>query len=181
MGAGGLARGKGQGGGRDGRGGPGGVRSGEGPGTAAELDGRGALEDAGLGRRASARKPFIGNVLRKRPDLARDDRPQLAHFQPVTEGEKFSIGAVVCAEGEVKGHGLGWITGATVAPALGGWLGIGFIKGGHQAWEGKTVVIADPVRGSEIKARGAGAPQDDPTVAGLNRCRLRRHYYRCPG
>ncbi|MCH8166742.1 MAG: sarcosine oxidase subunit alpha family protein [Proteobacteria bacterium] len=130
--------------------------------TAAELDGRVTLEDAGLGRMASTKKPFIGNVLRKRPDLARDDRPQLAHFQPVTEGETFAIGAVVCAEDEVKGHGLGWITGATVAPALGGWLGIGFIKGGPQAWEGKTVVIADPVRGAEIKARVASPHQYDP-------------------
>ena len=131
--------------------------------TAAELDGRVTLEDAGLGRMASTKKPFIGNVLRKRPDLTREDRPQLAHFQPVTEGETFSIGAVVCAEGEVKGHGLGWITGATVAPALGGgWLGIGFIKGGYQAWEGKTVVIADPVRGSEVKARVASPHQYDP-------------------
>ncbi len=53
-------------------------------------------------------------------------------------------------------------SGATVSPALGGWLGIGFIKGGHQAWEGKNVVIADPVRGSEVKARVASPHQYDP-------------------
>jgi sarcosine oxidase subunit alpha len=130
--------------------------------TAAELDGRVTLDDAGLGRMASTKKPFIGNVLRKRPDLVRDDRPQLAHFHPVTAGEKFSIGAVVCAEDAVKGHGLGWITGVTVAPALGGgWLGIGFVKGGYHAWEGKEVVIADPVRGYEVKARVASPHQYD--------------------
>ena len=128
-----------------------------------ELDGRVTLEDAGLGKMASTKKPFIGGVLRKRPDLARDNRPQLAHFHPVTEGEKFSIGAVVCAEGQVSGHGLGWITGVTVAPALGGgWLGIGFVEGGAPAWEGKEVVIADPVRGYEVKARVASPHQYDP-------------------
>jgi sarcosine oxidase subunit alpha len=131
--------------------------------TASELDGRVSLDDAGLGKMASTKKPFIGNVLRKRTDLAREDRPQLAHFQPVTEGERFSIGAIVCAEDAVKGHGLGWITGVTVAPALGGgWLGIGFVKGGYHAWEGKTVVIADPVRGNEVKARVASPHQYDP-------------------
>jgi sarcosine oxidase subunit alpha len=131
--------------------------------TAAELDGRVTLDDAGLGKMASSKKPFIGNVLRKRPDLTRGDRPQLAHFHPVTEGEKFSIGAVVCAGDAVKGHGLGWITGVTVAPALGGgWLGIGFVKGGYHAWEGKEVVIADPVRGSQVKARVASPHQYDP-------------------
>jgi heterotetrameric sarcosine oxidase alpha subunit len=131
--------------------------------TAAELDGRVTLEDAGLGGMASKIKPFIGMVLRKRPDLAREGRPQLAHFHPVTEGEKFSIGAVVCAEDEVKGHGIGWITGVTVAPALGGgWLGIGFVNGGYHAWEGKTVVIADPVRGNQVNARVVSPHQYDP-------------------
>jgi sarcosine oxidase subunit alpha len=131
--------------------------------TAAELDGRVTLEDAGLGAMASKLKPFIGMVLRKRPDLARTDRPQLAHFHPVTEGETFKIGAVVCAEDKVKGHGIGWITGVTAAPALGGgWLGIGFVQGGHKAWEGREVVIADPVRGYQVKARVASPHQYDP-------------------
>ncbi|MEM7506065.1 MAG: sarcosine oxidase subunit alpha family protein [Pseudomonadota bacterium] len=131
--------------------------------TGAELDGRVTLEDAGLGKMASSKKPFIGNVLRKRPDLARDDRPQLAHFTPVDPAERFKIGAVVCDPAKVEGHGLGWITGVTVAPALGGkWLGIGFVAGGPAAWEGKTVVIADPVRDSEVRARVESPHQYDP-------------------
>jgi len=131
--------------------------------TAAELDGRVTLEDAGLGRMASTKKPFIGMVLRQRPDLALDDRPRLAHFHPATEGETFKIGAVVCEEGKVKGHGIGWITGVTAAPAFGGgWLGIGFVKGGHEAWEGREVVVADPVRGAQVQARVANPHQLDP-------------------
>ncbi|HUF87130.1 MAG TPA: 2Fe-2S iron-sulfur cluster-binding protein [Thermohalobaculum sp.] len=131
--------------------------------TGAELDGRVTLEDSGLGRMASKTKPFIGMALAKRPDLAREDRPRLAHFHPVTEGERFSVGAIVCEEGKVAGHGIGWLTGVTAAPALGGgWLGIGFVRGGPQAWEGRTVVLADPVRGRETRARVASPHQLDP-------------------
>ncbi|MEM8699604.1 MAG: hypothetical protein AAGF44_10560 [Pseudomonadota bacterium] len=131
--------------------------------TGAELDGRVTLEDAGLGRMASSKKPFIGNVLRKRPDMTREDRPQLAHFMPVEPGDRFKIGALVCDPAKVEGHGLGWITGVTVAPAFDGkWLGIGFVSGGHAAWEGKEVVIADPVRGYEVKATVHSPHQYDP-------------------
>jgi sarcosine oxidase subunit alpha len=82
---------------------------------------------------------------------------------PVEEGQRFSIGAIVCDEGKVEGHGLGWITGVTVAPALGGkWLGIGFVAGGPEAWEGKTVMIADPIRGVHTRARVLSPHQYDP-------------------
>ncbi|MCP5156051.1 MAG: (2Fe-2S)-binding protein [Ectothiorhodospiraceae bacterium] len=131
--------------------------------TAAELDGRVTLEDAGLGKLASTKKHFVGNVLRKRPDLTRDDRPQLAHFHPVTEGESFSVGAIVCESGKVEGHGIGWITGVTASPALRcSCLGIGFVQGGYEAWEGREVVLADPVRGYAVKARVASPHQYDP-------------------
>jgi len=131
--------------------------------TGAELDGRVTLEDAGLGKMASSKKPFVGQALRKRPEMAREDRPRLAHFMPVTEGERFRIGAVVCDPAEVRGHGRGWITGVTVAPALGGrWLGIGFVAGGPEAWEDREVVIADPVRGLSTRARVLSPHQYDP-------------------
>ncbi|MEM7669437.1 MAG: sarcosine oxidase subunit alpha, partial [Pseudomonadota bacterium] len=131
--------------------------------TGAELDGRVTLEDAGLGKMASSKKAFIGNVLRKRPDLDRADRPQLAHFMPVVPGQKFRIGAIVCEPDKLAGHGLGWITGVTTAPALENqWLGIGFVAGGPDAWHGKTVMIADPIRGSNVEARVMSPHQYDP-------------------
>ena len=131
--------------------------------TGAELDGRTTLEDAGLGGMASSKKPFIGNVLRKRPDLTRGDRPRLAHFEPVTEGERFSIGAILCRNDAVSGHGVGWITGVTEAPAFGNrWLGIGFIAGGPEAWEGETATAADPMRGRNVAVRVLSAHRWDP-------------------
>ncbi|MGF1503231.1 MAG: 2Fe-2S iron-sulfur cluster-binding protein [Paracoccaceae bacterium] len=131
--------------------------------THAELDGRVTLADAGLGRMASSKKAFIGQALAGRPDLVRDDRPRLAHFRPVIEGERFSIGAVVCAPEAVEGHGVGWITGVTVSPLLdGGWLGIGFVAGGPAAWAEREVVIADPVRGQMCRARVSDPHALDP-------------------
>ncbi len=131
--------------------------------THAELDGRVTLEDAGLGRMASTKKAFIGDALRKRPDLARTDRPQLAHFEPVNPQERFKIGAVVCKADEVRGHGIGWITGVTVAPAFGDrWLGIGLVAGGPEAWAEEEVVIADPVRGYRVRARVRSPHRLDP-------------------
>ena len=51
----------------------------------------------------------------------------------------------------------------TTAPALGdSWLGIGFVSGGAGAWEGETVVIADPIRGRETRARVVSPHQFDP-------------------
>jgi hypothetical protein len=47
-----------------------------------ELDGRTTLEDLHLDRMASSKKPFIGNVLRKRTGLMADDRPQLVGIMP---------------------------------------------------------------------------------------------------
>ena len=38
------------------------------------------LEDAGLGKMASSKKDFIGNVLRKRPAMTDTDRPRLVGF-----------------------------------------------------------------------------------------------------
>ena len=137
--------------------------------TGAELDGRVTLADAGLERMASSKKPFIGQALMARPEMTRPDRPRLAHFEPVEPGARFSIGAVVCAPGHVSGHGLGWITGVTVAPAFDHrWVGIGFVAGGPEAWAGREVVIADPVRGSEVTARVAEPHRLDPTGARMH-------------
>ncbi|MEM1343893.1 MAG: 2Fe-2S iron-sulfur cluster-binding protein [Pseudomonadota bacterium] len=131
--------------------------------TGAELDGRTTLEDAGLGRMASTKKPFIGAVLRQRPALTEAERPRLAHFEPVTEGERFYTGAIVCHPERIEGHGLGWITGVTLSPAFEGrWLGIGFVAGGHTAWADTELIVADPVRGQNTRVRVCDPHRYDP-------------------
>ena len=114
--------------------------------THAELDGRMTIDDAGLGKMASTKKAYIGKALKARPELTRDDRPQLVGIFPKDRARKFNAGAIICTADNVSGHGEGWITAVTHSPVLGHWIGIGFIKGGHEAWENESLVAADPVR-----------------------------------
>jgi len=46
---------------------------------------------------------------------------------------------------------------------MGHWIGIGFIAGGHDAWEGKTVVAADPVREGNINVEIISPHMYDPS------------------
>ena len=72
--------------------------------TGAELDGRVTIDDAGLGRMASPDKPFIGNALRKRPELLREDRPQLVGIAPKNRADTFNAGAILCKAGRKAGQ-----------------------------------------------------------------------------
>ena len=118
--------------------------------TGAELDGRVTIEDAGLGKMASKQKSYIGDVLRKRPLMLDKNRPRLVGIFPKDRTQSFNAGTILCKPDSVSGFGEGWITGATYSPALGHWIGIGFISGGFEKWVGKTVIVADPVRDKNI-------------------------------
>jgi sarcosine oxidase subunit alpha len=111
-----------------------------------ELDGRTTLEDLGLDRMASSKKPYIGNVLRKRPELMRDDRPRLVGIIPKDRTQRLYSGALLHAPDKLSGHGEGRVTSVTYSPALGHWIGLGLIRGGVEAWRGRTAVHTDPVR-----------------------------------
>ena len=130
--------------------------------TGAELDGRVTIEDAGLGRMASEKKSYIGSALRKRPALTDSERPRLVGIFPEDRREIFNAGSILCTEDKVAGHGEGWITAVTHSPALGHWIGLGFIKGGHKAWEGQHLLCADPVRKGNTRVRIVSPHMYDP-------------------
>ena len=130
--------------------------------TGVELDGRVTIEDAGLGQMASDKKSYIGSALRKRPDLTRTDRPQLVGIFPKDRSETFKAGSILCSENKVEGHGDGWITAVTHSPSLGHWIGLGYIKGGYDAWSGQTIVAADPVRRGNISVEVVSPHMVDP-------------------
>ena len=130
--------------------------------TGAELDGRMTIDDAGLGKMASIKKPFIGSTLRQRPDLTRADRPRLVGIFPKDRSQTFNGGALLCAEGEVSGFGEGWITAVTHSPAFGHWIGLGYISGGHEAWAGRAVTAADPVRRGNVEVEIVSPYMFDP-------------------
>jgi len=131
--------------------------------TGAELDGRVSIDDAGLGKMANPDKNYIGKAMRNRPELLREDRPRLVGIKPVDKGQKFNAGSILCAANEVSGLGEGWITAVTHSPAMGHWIGLGFIAGGHEAWQGKTVVAADPVRKGNINVEIISPHMYDPS------------------
>jgi sarcosine oxidase subunit alpha len=130
--------------------------------TGAELDGRVTIEDAGLGKMASRQKSYIGDVLRKRPVMLDKNRPRLVGIFPKDLTQCFNAGTILCKPDNVSGFGEGWITGATYSPALGHWIGIGFISGGFENWVGQTVIVADPVRDKNINVEIVSPHMFDP-------------------
>jgi len=117
---------------------------------------------------AAAGKSFIGDVLRRRPELQREDRPRLVGLRPrgcgrgVNTGAKFNAGAILCRPDEVSGHGVGWVSAVTHSPALGHWIGLGFITGGADAWRGRIAVAADPVRAAPVEVEVTSPHMFDP-------------------
>ena len=130
--------------------------------TAAELDGRVTLEDAGFGKMASTIKPYIGGVLRQRPALIDENRARLVGVFPKDRSQTFHAGSILCAKDNQQGFGEGWITAVTFSPALGHWIGVGFITGGHEAWQDKALVSADPVRGQTVDIEVVSPHMFDP-------------------
>ncbi len=130
--------------------------------TGAELDGRVTIDDAGLGKMASTKKPFIGSALRQRPELERADRPQLVGIFPKDRSESFNGGALLCKPDEISGFGEGWITAVTHSPAMGHWIGLGYISGGQEAWQGKVVTATDPVRKGDVAVEIVSPHMFDP-------------------
>jgi len=131
--------------------------------TGAELDGRVTIEDAGLAKMASQKKAYIGNALRKRPALSDDNRPRLVGIYPRDRTKTFNAGALLFSADNVAGHGEGWITGVTQSPALGHWIGIGFITGGYEAWQDKPAIAADPVRQGNVEVEIVSPHMYDPS------------------
>jgi len=130
--------------------------------TGAELDGRTTIEDAGLGKMASPKKDFVGNILRKRPAMMEPDRPRLIGIFPKSSQDTFNAGAILCSANEISGHGEGWITAVTYSPVFGHWIGLGFISGGHEKWLGKSAVAADPTRKKNINVKIVSPHMYDP-------------------
>jgi sarcosine oxidase subunit alpha len=133
-----------------------------------ELDGRATLDDLGLGRMASTKKAFIGSALRQRPALTAKDRPQLVGLVPVVAGETFKGGSILCTEDDRTGHGIGWVTSVTESPSLGHWLGLGFLKGGLAAWEGRALLADDLIRGRATRVKVVAPHFLDPEGARLH-------------
>ena len=130
--------------------------------TGAELDGRVTIDDAGLGKMASTKKSYIGSAMRKRGALGEKNREQLVGIFPKNKSETFDAGTILCEKNNLKGYGIGRITSVTHSPALGHWIGLGFIEGGFQEWKNTIVVGADPVRNKQTEVEIVSPHMFDP-------------------
>ncbi|GIL01428.1 MAG: sarcosine oxidase subunit alpha [Alphaproteobacteria bacterium] len=117
-----------------------------------ELNGQTTAGDLGLARMISAKKDCIGKVMAGRPALTDADRMTLAGFKPVAEGEELTAGAHFVGIGrEAKtAHDEGYMTSVCFSPSLGHFIGLGFIRRGHQR-HGDKVRAVDAVRGRDIE------------------------------
>ncbi|MFK5977389.1 MAG: sarcosine oxidase subunit alpha family protein [Rhizobiaceae bacterium] len=117
-----------------------------------ELDGRTTLNDFGMDRFASRKKPFIGSVLRNRSLLVDASRPTLVGLE--FDGSSGTLpGALIFeASGPTVGHGEGWVSSTTYSPALGKNIALAFLKNGP-ARMGDTMRAVDFVGGTSLSAK----------------------------
>lgn len=118
-----------------------------------ELDHRTTLDDLGLGKMASQKKPFIGRELRERSDLKSPDRWSLVGLECLEPGSKLRGGSILFAKDDrIEGHGRGYITSVTWSTVLQKTIALGLYSGGLRH-AGEEIICAYPLRNEQVRAR----------------------------
>ncbi|WP_149537263.1 sarcosine oxidase subunit alpha family protein [Siccirubricoccus phaeus] len=129
----------------------------------AELNGQTTPGDCGLSRMLKKRGDFIGRVLGQRPGLLDPGRPRLVGLRSVDPARPVRAGShFVAARGATES--LGWISSTTRSVALGGWIGLGFLRGG-EARHGEELIAANPLAEEEVPVRICSPHHYDPENA----------------
>ncbi|MDA7981071.1 MAG: 2Fe-2S iron-sulfur cluster-binding protein [Alphaproteobacteria bacterium] len=122
--------------------------------TVSEIDGRVTLADLrfeGMLRRKSGLA--VGVPLGRRAGLTDGDRPCLTGLRPLGAGQRIESGSVLFGmEGEMSGHGEGWVSSACYSGECGGYIALGFLSRAR-AREGEEVRCFNPVGRSVVVAR----------------------------
>ena len=127
-----------------------------------ELDGRTTLDDLGLGKMASSKKRYWGQVLAEREGLRDPERPKLVGLEPVDDKARLKAGALLFAESaEKSGHGEGQITAVTYSPVLGHYFALGLLSRGPDR-HGEVIEAHDPLHGKVHKLRVVSPHMYDP-------------------
>jgi len=115
-----------------------------------EINGTTTATDVGLGKMASKKKEFVGNVLAQRPGLTDPERPRLVGFRPVDKATRLRSGSHFVARSAepTAANDQGYLTSVAYSPSLGHWVGLGFLKGAETRM-GEIVRAYDPVRGGD--------------------------------
>ena len=135
-----------------------------------ELDGRTTAADMGLGRMMSSKKPFIGQKLAGREGMIAEDREQLVGLKLIEGAERLRGGAHLFedADDANRENDLGWITSVCDSPQLGCWIGLGYLKGGVEAYAGKTLYAVNPLYGEAPAVEVVSPHFFDPKGERLN-------------
>ncbi|MGB0844482.1 MAG: FAD-dependent oxidoreductase, partial [Alphaproteobacteria bacterium] len=128
--------------------------------THADMDGRVTIDDLGYGRMASKTKAYIGKEMLNRPGFTDADRPKFVGIIPLDPKAPLAGGGHIIPDPEPKEYSplkpaefLGHISSMTYSPVLKSNIGLGFVRGGVEGNKGKTLYVADPVRGNHMAVK----------------------------
>ncbi len=118
-----------------------------------ELDGRTTAADMGLGKMMSTKKHYIGLPMANREGMTGDDRPQLVGIKLTGKTGRLRGGAhlIESPDNTTTDASLGWITSVADSPAIGTWIGLGFMRGGMQN-DGRKIYAHFPLKNETVEA-----------------------------
>ncbi|NNF80443.1 MAG: sarcosine oxidase subunit alpha, partial [Rhizobiales bacterium] len=109
------------------------------------------------------KKQFVGSVMRQREGIQDENRPRYVGLEPVNPEERLRGGALVHThKGPHSGHGLGHVSSTTYSPALGRYIGLGFVEGGLERYEGQLVDVCYPLKGWVVTCKVVSPHFYDP-------------------
>jgi glycine cleavage system aminomethyltransferase T len=110
-----------------------------------EPNGQTTARALGLERMMSRRKDYTARVLAQRPAVLAPDRPSQVGLRPVDRTRRLRAGTNFIPFGAAVtiAHDRGWLSSAAYSPALGHWIGLGFLAS-RIAWAGDHVRAVDP-------------------------------------
>ncbi|MEM7746866.1 MAG: sarcosine oxidase subunit alpha family protein [Pseudomonadota bacterium] len=117
-----------------------------------EIDGRTTLQDLMLEKFASSKKPFIGSVLCHRTELSGPHRESLVGLEIVGDvGAKPGM-LLFPRHGDPTGHGDGFVSSTTYAPALNKYIALGLLKNGRER-QGEVIRCIDFLSDQTLEAK----------------------------
>lgn len=134
-----------------------------------ELIGQTTPENLGLGRMASKKKDYIGRALADTSFVDGLDGIRLMGFVPVNRSQTIFSGARFLDLGAKPdlANDLGWMSSVSYSPALGHYIGLGFVKDGETR-AGDRIRAVDLVRGTDIEVEIVSPHFFDPEGERLN-------------
>ncbi len=131
--------------------------------AANEINGTTTAADLGFGRMMSAKKDFIGRVLRARVGLTNPSRPRLVGVRPLDRTMRLHAGAHFLSRGSAVAlkYDQGYLTSVALSPTLGHWIGLGLLSRGYQRL-GERLRACDPLRGADVEVEVVSPVAVDP-------------------